>query len=234
MSSRGVFALAMLTATAIGAGATLGGCAAEEQPRIPLGEAGSATPIRLAAKPDRTGLLPMSKWPAACDLLPEPAVREILPAATVVEMKRVTPTFETGDLGSRDRVFPGDASCHIGIDFAGAERRESRDYPAYIYVTVRAAGTPELARKNYDEKVVLAGKECPADLVAATGLDGCAEDIGKWAFLKNGITGELSGLAPLLNDGVYFEGQKENTYADQIWRGTVETEMLKAVAARLP
>jgi hypothetical protein len=228
MSQRGAVLVAVLVTVA------LSGCAAEEKPRIPLGAARPATPITLAAKPDRTGLLPISKWPAACDLLPEPAVREVLPAATVVEMKRVTPTFETGDFVNRDRVFPGDASCHIGIDFAGAERREPGKYPAYIYVTVRVAGTPELARKNYDENIVLSGKPCPAELIAATGLGACAEDIGKWTFLKNGIAGELRGLAPLLNDGVYFEGQKENSYAEQIWNDTVETEMLKAVAARLP
>ena len=62
----------------------LGGCAAEEPPRIPLGSAGSATPVTPAGEPDGTGLLPLADWPAACDLLPEPVIREILPAATVV------------------------------------------------------------------------------------------------------------------------------------------------------
>jgi hypothetical protein len=199
-----------------------------------MGKAGPATPIKLAAKPDQTGLLPISRWPAACDLLPEEAVRQVLPAATLVEMKRVTPTFETGDFVNRDKVFPGDASCHIGIDFAEAKPREPGKRAAYIYVTVRVAGTPELARKNYDENIVLADEECPSELVAATGLDDCGKDVAKWTFLKNGIAGELSGISPFLNDDVYFEGQQDNTYPTQFWKDTVETEMLKAVAGRLP
>jgi hypothetical protein len=228
MARRGALTLAVLTTVA------LGGCADEEPPRIPLGEARPATPITPAAEPDGTGLLPIANWPAACDLLPEPAIREILPAATVVEMKRLTPPSRAGDSAGSDRALPGDAACHIGIDFAGVERPESGPYPAYIHVTVRAAGTPESARRTYDEDITAGPRaDCPPELVRATGLDGCGRNDAGWTFLKGGIAGELSGVAPVLNGNVHFEGQG-TVPAERIWHDTVEAEMLKAVAGRLP
>ncbi|BEL09365.1 hypothetical protein Q0Z83_075560 [Actinoplanes sichuanensis] len=214
----------------------LGGCA-EEKPRIPLGAAGPATPVTLA-EPDQTGLLPMSQWPAACDLLPETVVREVLPAATVVEMKRVTPTFDSGDVVEKDHVFPGDAECQIRVDFAEAKEMQPGRRGGWIYFTVRVAGTPELARKNYDENIASTLRDertaCPAELVAAAGLDDCTDSDGEWTFLKHGVAGELRGIAPYLNRDVYFEGQKENSYPTEIWHDTVGAEFLRAVAARLP
>ncbi|GIE29850.1 hypothetical protein Ait01nite_028950 [Actinoplanes italicus] len=201
----------------------LGGCAAEEPPRIPLGAARPATPITPAGEPDGTGLLPIADWPAACDLLPEPAIREILPAATVVEMKRARPV-------STGSVLPDDAACHIGIDFSGVKRPESGAYPAYIHVTIRAAGTPEAARRGYRG----GGEGCSPELLQVTGLDDCGRDDAGWTFLKGGIAGELSDVAPVLNSNVRFEGQEATMPAERFWRDTVETEVLKAVAARLP
>lgn len=226
MSRRGAFVLTVLVVAA------LGGCASEEKPRIPLGAARPATPVPLAS-PDESGLLPMSEWPAACDLLPETVVREVLPAATLVELKRVTPTSGGGDV-----VLPGDAECQIRVDFAEAKELQPGRRGGWIHLTVRVAGTPELARKTYDENIVTSVRgertACPPELVAAAGLDDCTAADSEWTFRKHGVAGQLWGIAPDLNRGVRFEGQKKGSGADVIWHDTVEAEFLRAVAARLP
>lgn len=208
---------------AVLAAVALGGCAGEEPPRIALGPAGPATPVAAAGEPDGAGLLPIADWPAACDLLPEPAVREILPSATVVRMERTMPV-------STGSVLPDDAACRIGIDFAGVKRPAAGAYPAFIHVTIRVAGTPEAARRGYSG----AGDDCPPELVRVAGLDDCGRDDAGWTFLKGGVAGELSGVAPVLNNKVRYAGQDATVPADRIWRDIVETEMLKAVSARLP
>ncbi|WP_433793892.1 hypothetical protein [Actinoplanes sp. CA-252034] len=214
--------------------ALTGACAAEEKPRIPLGEARPLTPVTLAA-PDRSGLLPLSSWPAACDLLPESSVREVLPTATTMVIDRLAPT---GAIAEKEQVLPGDAECQIGVDFAEAKPVGSGRLPGRIQLTVWVAGTPELARKTYDENVALVAGDkrtaCPAELVAAAGLDACTDEGNSWTFLKNGVAGELRGRAPTLRDGFYFEGRRKGFSNAKVWHLVVRERLLQAVTARLP
>ncbi|GIE82692.1 hypothetical protein Aph02nite_86420 [Actinoplanes philippinensis] len=214
--------------------ALTGGCATEDKPRIPVGEARPLTPVTLAA-PDRSGMVPFTAWPAACDLLPEPTVREVLPAATTIVINRLAPT---GDFAEKELVLPGDAECQIGVDLADAKPAASGKVPVRIQLTLWMVGTPELARKTYDENIaVTAGDKrttCPPELVTASGMDACTDDGNAWTFLKNGVAGELRGRAPVLRDGFNFEGRKKGVSNGKIWHGTVHARLLQAVVTRLP
>lgn len=217
-------------------GMVLMGCGAGEPERHPVVAVGVApspsSPVALAS-PDGTGLLPLNSWPRACDLLTETDVRAVLPQTTKVESKLGDLTFKNADLHARERSLDvTNVRCTHTVWLPGTYPAE---LPAtYLNLTVRAAGTPKLARLNYDKYVKEHGDTaCPTEF-DPLGLDACHHNAlhDRWVILKNGVAIEFTANVPTL-DG-RFAGQGADEQVRDFWHRQVTPRFVTAIVTKLP
>jgi hypothetical protein len=114
---------------------------------------GPATPLAVATPTGDQGLLPGDRWPSACDLVDDAALRAVLPQATDVRREprsgsvRVTST-EPGvlgrRLGERTETVQG-LSCSTRFSLPGAALDPDRPNVtgAELRTSVVAAGSPD-------------------------------------------------------------------------------------------
>ncbi|WP_436522619.1 hypothetical protein [Actinoplanes sp. HUAS TT8] len=222
--------------------AVAAGCGEKEYRYLPIGQATPGKPVKVAAKPDSSGLLPLDRWPNACGLMPEDAVRAVFPSATKVELKSASPTFSNSSVqGFGQKVSVKDATCQATVYFPESANKD--DLGTRVSVVIRAAGTPEAAKSNFEENVLGSAVDaekykCPADLVSRFELDACStHSLGSytWAVLKNGIAAEVEADYPdYLENDVRIQGWTSNDTAEEVWAQSGIRNFVEVVASRLP
>lgn len=206
------------------------GCTARNPHRdtvLTLGSAPrTANPVTLAAAPTANGLLPPDRWPPACDLLTETDIHVVLPQTSHVEQisRDLTLRNEQPSAALPTITVTG-GRCVITI------RLPSTPKAAIVSLTVRvrAAGTPGVARINYQH--IKNDTDC-GPTTPDPSLDECSySQFGQWAILKHGLAVDLSAAPP--NLAGHFEHQGDTTIRDY-WTRHVLRELIAAIAARLP
>ncbi|WP_189242306.1 hypothetical protein [Planobispora rosea] len=222
--------------TVILAAALLSGCS--EDVVVPYGPAPTPRgPLALAA-PDN-GRLRARDWPRACDLLTEADIRAILPSTTRVSSTSEDGKFiSTGGEAPYNFVVP-DARCGYEVFFPGTYD-PSRG--ASVFAEVHFAGSPELARQNWDKFVADPGNlQCTADF-PGLGADACLRDrLTKYFTVrKKGVIVQIGSHDPNLAQGTRLAGQSAEDAAASAWNATrvweaeVTPLFVRPVLARLP
>jgi hypothetical protein len=208
--------------------AALTGCPGAAE--IAVGSAPAPAAKVSLARPDDTGFVPLATWPQACDLISDADIRAVLPAVTKVDRKPQGLEMPNLDLGGPQRITTATgALCTADIWMDGVHDPE--DKATTLEVRVRMAGTPKLAKSNYDRFMKQVGP-CPTGAVGI-GVDACSRSGSSWAFLKNGIAVEFTGYRPTLAEDARYQGQQGDDDS-VVWEDRVIPELVRAVAAKLP
>ncbi|GIH94228.1 hypothetical protein ACFFMN_06180 [Planobispora siamensis] len=223
--------------TAILAAALLSGCA--EDVVVPYGPAPTPSgPLALALPAPDSGRLRAREWPRACDLLTEADIRAILPSTTRVSSTSEDGKFiSTGGEAPYNFVVPG-ARCAYEVFFPGTYD-PSRS--ASVSIEVLFAGSPELARQNWDKFVAGPNNlQCTVDF-PGLGADACLrETVTKYFTVrKKGVIVEIGSRDPSLAGGSRLAGQSEEDAtngwaATRVWNAEVTPLFVRPVLARLP
>jgi hypothetical protein len=197
---------------------------------LPIGSAPTGGTKVALAKPDATGLAPLTAWPRACDLLDEGDIRAVLPAVTKVAATPGDLEMTNFNLDSARRTLVArDATCETAVWLPDVF--EEDDEATTIKTAVRIVGTPAVAEDNYDSFMTFTKKPCPG--VEPAKLDDCAQGGYAWSFRKGGVVVEVAASGPVMGKGARWPGQDGNR-SDLVWEGQVMPELVKAIAVKLP
>lgn len=145
-----------------------GACSASdegERPAAPLiiepGPAQVTERLDLDIPLDETGFFQFSSWPPACDLLTDAQITTVLPQVQTIERTSMDEDIQI--IGSGQTATVANAICRYELDIpeAGLGIETS---PPTIQVRIDAAGTPEVAQRNFmngsDTPVQVPSGEC--------------------------------------------------------------------------
>jgi hypothetical protein len=209
-------------------GTMMTGCSGPTE--ITVGSAPATAATLSIAEPDRSGWVPLSTWPQACELLTDADVHAILPTATKVDSNPKGLEMTNLDVNSPQRnAMANGALCATDVWIADVADPDEK--ATTLEVRVRMAGTPKLAEANYN-RFVKQIQPCPSTAEAIR-LDDCSRSGSSWAFLRGGLAVEFAGHEPTLGEDARYQGQQGDDDS-VVWNERVIPEFVKAIAAKLP
>jgi hypothetical protein len=206
----------------------LTGCSGPTE--IAVGSAPASAATMSVAAPDTSGLVPLPTWPQACELLTDADVHAILPTATKVDSNPKGLEMTNFDLNSPQRIVTANGAL-CATDVWIADIAEPDEKATTLEVRVRMAGTPQIAKANYD-RFVKQTQPCPS-AAEAIQLDHCSRSGSSWALLRGGLAVEFAGYQPTLGKDARYQGQQGDDDG-AVWNERVIPEFIKAIAAKLP